>query len=181
MSAIGQSTVCADVAHFPPPHLEEAPRIASSTKPSGYVIRPVQSRQIEAIWPCVCSLVEEACVGPEEFRVATLDDIRAVLASTDSQLWLVVDQRTDAPDLAGVVVTTVHVYPRLKAIEGSIAGRNFMSWRPELERVLGEWGRQIGASHFLVQTAHEALKALFRRRGYAELSSIFVKELPDHG
>lgn len=143
-----------------------------------YAIQPVPSAHIPAIWPAVKDLVEQACIGDERFPTQTVDDVLMALTMLDSQLWLAVDQRGEQPELAGVCVTCIRVYPRLKAVEGAIAGKNWMAWRPVLEETVGVWGRQVGATHFIALTDSKPLQALYRRRGYTELTTVFVKEIP---
>lgn len=99
------------------------------------------------------------------------EDICAGIVDREMQLWVILD----GPNLLCVFVTSVVVYPRLKALRFmGCVGRNFRKWVHHRASVEA-WGRSQGASLAEAWVPHAKWLTIFQ--GYELDHMMLVKEI----
>jgi len=95
--------------------------------------------QVAGVWAEAAPLIARAVERQGDYDMA---DVRALLDSSDAQLWVAIDGGA----MIGAVVSKVYDFPCSRVVQIWLCGGDsFDKWGAEILRVIEEWAAEIGA------------------------------------
>jgi hypothetical protein len=130
----------------------------------------VPTEFIEGLWPKVFPHLHKA--AEYTFGRYYPEDIFAVVANGEAQLWIVLD----GDEIAGITVTRFWQYPRKKCLDlVFLAGNDGFSWKDDMLKMLQHWAAD-NECDVIEASGRAGLSRAFRDDGYRVLWQVF--ELP---
>ena len=152
---------------------DRAREFISTTAPLGQSCKIilVNPTEVEKFWPWIEDYIEKSAL--RSYTGCSADSLYVEVASTEAQLWIIVNE----DDITGVMVTSIHEYPKKVALRISvIGGENMKEWMDDVHHFIETWAMKIGCS----------LIEAFGRKGWAKYFPdydtgcvVFTKELKD--
>ena len=114
---------------------------------------------LDGVWAHVAPFVVKCLQKAKEHRVDA-DDIRAMLAARDLQLWIVLEDKK----IKTVVITEIHEYPKAKECLIFLASGEYPEDWAEITDGVIAWAKSMGCTHM----GANMRRGLVKRMGWEE-------------